>query len=203
MRIKILFMAVVIASAFSACTMISALHPLSENEKDFIFKKDLIGKWGKMNDSSVFYNIDTVAGTGGKLYRTEIVDLQEDNIYDTSWFLIRVIKISDWYFLDCYLDFEKEFNYKEKKEDYEKSLISKHFFCKIKFPNSDKLQIIYPDADELMKLIDQKKILLNYSELKKDDYLILNKSAQLRKGLAESKKYPFLYKEKDVLIRLK
>lgn len=199
MRVKTLLLTAISALIFGSCTMISTLHPLSENESDFLFRKELIGKWGKMNDSSGFYYVDTAANTKGKQYKVEIFSREKDNesTFDTLRFLVRLINISNSYFLDCQFDLENTF------PNYSDWLIAKHFFCSISFPEPDKIEISYPDADELMKLIDQKKILLNYIRLKKDDYLILNKPQQLRKELAEFKKYSLLNKEKDILVRLK
>jgi hypothetical protein len=62
--------------------------------------------------------------------------------------------------------------------------------------------MVFPDPDELMKLIDQKKIRLDYSTLKKDDYLILNNSKELQKALVDANDYPSLYKDKIILNRL-
>lgn len=203
MKRQILWTTLFVAIACSSCKVVGTLHPLSENENDFLFKKELIGKWGDAKDSSGFYRIDTVAGTVGKLYRAEIVSHEKEkkDAADTTWFLVQLIKISDWYFLDCRFDMQSAFTGKEK--DYNDWLIAKHFLCRLSFNGPDKIEMVFPDPDELIKLIGQKKLRLDYSLLKKDDYLILNKSKELQSALAESKKYPGLYKEKDVLMRLK
>lgn len=203
MKRQFLIIAVFAAIACSSCKVIGTLHPLSENENDFQFKKELIGKWGDIKDNSTFYQIDTVAGAKGKLYRAQIVSQEKEkkNAIDTSWFLIRLIKISDWYFLDCHLDLQTAFPSKE--EDYSDWLIAKHFFCRLSFDSPDKIEVVFPDPDELIKLIDQKKLQLNYSLMRKDDYLILNKPNLLRKALADSKKFPSLYKDKMILTKIK
>ena len=194
---------VLITIVISSCKVIGTLYPISENENDFLFKKELIGKWGDAKDNSGFYQIDTISGTGGKLYRAVIVshEKEKEDVIDTSRFLARLVNIGDWYFLDSWMDLQSLSLSKEK--DYNDWLITKHFICRLSFNGSNKIEMVFPDPDELIKLIDQKKIKLNYSILKKDDYLILNKSKELQKGLTESGKYSFLYKDKIFLERLK
>ena len=200
MRLLLLFVTAIFC--LQSCKVVSTLHPISENEKDFLFKKELIGKWGDPKDNSGFYKIDTVAGTMGKLYSTEIVSHEKDkgNAADTNWFLLRLVKINDWYFADLKLDMHNTFGAKEG--DYNDWLVTKHFFCNLSFISPDKIELSFPDPDELIKLIDVKKIMLDYYMPREDDYLITNKSGELQKGLAESKKYPSLYKDKSILNRI-
>ena len=203
MKRQLLLIAVFALAICSSCKVVGTLYPVSNDENDFLFKKELIGKWGDAKDNSGFYQIDTISGTGGKLYRVVIVgyEKEKEDVIDTSRFLARLVKIGDWYFLDSCMDLQSLSLLKEK--DYNDWLITKHFICRLSFNSSNKIEMVFPDPDELIKLIDQKKIKLNYSILKKDDYLILNKSKELQKGLTESGKYPFLYKDKIFLERLK
>jgi hypothetical protein len=197
-------LALLIASAAllaSSCKVVGTLYPISRNEKDFIFKKELIGKWGDSRDSSGYYSVDTVSGKNGKLYQIKTVFTNnEKNTADTNRFRAILVMISGWYYLDCWFDLENEFNNIDK--NYEDWLIARHFIFRLSFPGTDKLEMVAPDGDELIKLIDQKKIIANYANLKKDDYLILDKPAILQRAFAESKKYPLLYKDKNVLHKL-
>ena len=195
MRKHLLFIAAIVVFATS-CKVVGTLHSLSNNENDFLFKKELLGKWGDTKDRSGSFTIDTVAGTKGKLYRAEL----KDSI-STNWFLLRLIKVENWHFLDCQFDMSNLFPSKEN--DNSDMLIAKHFFYKVTFTDPGKIELSFPDPDQLLKLIDEKKILLHYTTLKKDYYLILNESKELQKGLAESKKYPLLYKDKIGLVRIK
>lgn len=197
-------LAFLIASASllaSSCKVVGTLYPISQNVNDFIFKKEIIGKWGDSKDSSGYYAVDTVSGKGGKLYQIETVFInKEKNTADTNRFQALLVSISGSYYLDCWLDIEKEFTAFDN--NYEDWLIARHFIFRLSFPETDVLEMVAPDTEELIKLIDQKKIIVNYASLKKDDYLILDKPAILQKWLAESKKYPLLYKDKNVLHRL-
>jgi hypothetical protein len=183
------------AILISSCKVVGTLYPLSENEKDFLFKKELVGKWGDAK-SSDFYQIDTVSQTNGKSYRVMIVSHEKEKI-DTAWFLVGLVKLGENYFIDSHIDIGHIFS--DKEDDYNDWLITKHFFFRLNFTGPGKIEMAYPNPEELIKLIDEKKIRLDYSILKKDDYLILNKSKELQKGLTESTKYALLYKDKIVL----
>ncbi len=186
----------------SSCKVVGTLYPLSQNENDFVFKKEMIGKWGDRKDPSGYYFVDTISGKGGKLYQIETVFINKDkNSADTNRFKALLVSISGWYYLDCWFDMEKELSDNDK--NYEDWLIARHFIFRLSFQGTDVIEMTSPDTEELIKLIDQKNISLHYANLKKDDYLILDKPEVLQKGFAESKKYPLLYKGKNVLHRLK
>ena|SRR5690242_10846449 len=188
----------------SSCNVVNTLYPLSENKKDFLFKKELIGKWKEIKDSSVYYQVDTVAGENKKLYLATIVSADEENksVMDTTYFNARFIQLGNSYFIDCQFEIEK--NFLQRKDDYSQWLIARHFILRVSFDGNDKIEISYPASDELVKLINEKKIRLTYYTVGKDDYLILDKPAALRAALQESVKYSsILYKNKDVLVKLK
>ena len=185
----------------SSCKVVSTLYPLSQHANDFVFKKEMIGKWGESKDSPEHYSVDTVSGEGGKLYKIEIVSFnKEKNTTDTAMLNAHLVHVNGWLYLDSWLKIKNELNAIDK--NYEDWLIPRHFIIRLSFPGENILEMAAPDTEELIKLIDQKKILLQYANLKKDDYLILDKPAVLQKGFAESKKYPMLFKDKTVLHRL-
>ena len=126
---------------------------------------------------------------------------KEKNTVDTNRFNAHVVSINGWYYLDCWFDIEKELSAYDKS--YDDWLIARHFIFRLSFPETNVIELVSPDTEELIKLIDKKKISLHYANLKKDDYLILDKPAVLQKAFAESKKYPLLYKDKNILNRLK
>jgi hypothetical protein len=204
MRKHFLLIILIASIVVSSCKVVSNLYPISENENDFIFKKELIGKWGDKKDSSGYYLVDTVEGSNGKLYRAVVISQNEENknIMDTTRFLVQLIRLNNWYFIDCQLDIET--NFPLKKDDYSSWLLARHFVYSISFTGPDKIELTFPDPDALLQLINDKKLNLNYYTVRKDDYLILNKPAELQAALKESLKYASsVYKEKDVLVRLK
>ncbi len=201
MKKQLIVLIVFAAILASSCKVVGTLYPLTQNENEFVFKKEMIGKWGDRKDPSGYYSVDTVSGKGGKLYQIKTFFInKEKNTVDTNRFNAILVSISGWYYLDCWLDMEKEFNPVDKS--YDDLLIARHFIFRLSFPEANALEMVAPDTEELIKLIDQKKIYSHYAKLKKDDYLILDKPSVIQKGLAESKKYPLLYKDKNVLHRL-
>lgn len=204
MKKKFFLLSLTAAILSSSCNVVNTLYPLSENKKDFLFKKELIGKWKEIKDSSVYYQVDTVAGENKKLYLATIVSADEENksVMDTTYFNARLIQLGNSYFIDCQFEIEK--NFLQRKDDYSQWLIARHFILRVSFDGNDKIEISYPASDELVKLINEKKIRLTYYTVGKDDYLILDKPAALRAALQESVKYSsILYKNKDVLVKLK
>ena len=204
MRKHFLLIILITSIMVSSCKVVSNLYPISEDENDFVFKKELIGKWGDVKDSSGYYQVDTVDGSNGKLYRAVVISPNEEdkNIMDTTRFLVQLIQLNNWYFIDCQLDIET--NFPSKKDDYSSWLLARHFVYSISFDGTDKIEITFPDPDALLQLINDKKLQLNYYNVRKDDYLILNKPAELQAALKESQKYAStVYKEKDMLVRLK
>ena len=190
-KMKQYLIAISLVMTLSSCKLLGTLYPLSENNKNFIFKKELKGKWNYKKDSSSF-SIDTVPRTEGKLYLVNSIEFNDEKKEnDTTRFLSHLINISGVYFFDCWYDMDNSMN---------GFFIARHFIIKLSFLSPDKIEMNFPDPEKLIKLIDQKKISLKYTELKEDDYLIIDKPAILQKGLAETIKYPDLYKSKEALI---
>lgn len=193
-------LAIAIVTMYSSCKVAGTLYPLSDNENDFQFKKELAGKWIDPKDKSESYSVDTIPGTNGKSYSISVVSAEKENAntIDTTIIFARLLKINQWYFLDCSLDLEKTPGFKETNS----WLVSKHFFYQLTFTGANTIEITYPDPEDLIKLVDDKKIKLDYYKISKDNYLILNKPKENRAALAETKKYPSLYKEKITLVKL-
>lgn len=193
-------LAIVIITMISSCKVVGTLYPLSDNENDFLFKKELTGKWTDPKDKSESYTVDTMPGTNGKSYSISVISAEKENanLADTTIIFARLLKINQWYFLDCALNLEKTHAFKETNS----WLVSKHFFYQLTFTGANTIEITYPDPEDLIKLIDGKKINLVYYKISKDNYLILNKPKENRAALAETKKYPLLYKEKITLVKL-
>lgn len=155
----------------------------------------LSGKWGNSHNPIRFCKIDTVAGSGGKLYYASVIEQHKDRRNDTTCFFVHILQLRGGYFLDGWIDLPT-------CSDYMDWTVTKHFFLKMRIDNPDSLLIYSPDADEFRKGIDQKKIPLHYLRLQEDDYLILDKPGQLQKGLAEANKIPLLYKDTIRLVRM-
>jgi hypothetical protein len=183
-----------------SCTMIGSLNALSEDKNQFVFKKEFIGDWKDPKDVQESFEVDTVAGSSGKLYMIQEFTRQEkdSNRVDTLYFLGRLVNIGEWQYLDCQVDRDKMLAGNKGIPDL---LVSKHFIFKVAFNGSEKLQLTAPDAEELLKLINSGKVKLHYMSLKKDDYLILSSSSELQKAAEALNKFPQVYKDKTEFTR--
>jgi hypothetical protein len=188
----------ILSLLLNSCIGLGTLHPISDVEADFIFKEELIGTWGEdPKDSSRYFSAYTTAGNNGKFYTIKyfFYDVDREKT-DSICISSRLAYLNKSYFLDCQLCKESI------NEDYEDMLIRKHFIVKINFTETGNVEMISPDDNEFIKLIDQKKIALNYILLNEDDYLMLDKPAILKKAILTSLKYPSVYKEKIIFQRL-
>lgn len=200
MRRIFILLKVFVLLGVSSCTVVGTLYPLSEKREDYIFKKEMLGKWGESKDSfSYYYKVDTLPRNEGKLYRIEVIEYTNEGA-DTTPFLANLINLQGWYFLDCRYDLKRNLS------DY---MITRHFIMKLSFPSPGEIELSSPMPDLLIKLIDQKKVHLNYlrqgvnSKDSDYDYLIIDRPKYLQLALVETKKYPKLYEENIILYNIK
>ncbi|HET9744606.1 MAG TPA: hypothetical protein VFP97_02770 [Chitinophagaceae bacterium] len=194
---RVTIMLIVISIATVSCTVVGTLNPIYTNPKDFIIKKELVGKWIDPKDVNDFLIIDTFVKDHPKSYRLSMVSKTNDELTDTTHFIGHLVNNGGSYFLECW--YEVDFD----KVDL---LIPRHFIAKISFIGKDKIEFAFPDAELLIKLINEKKLALNYAEKVEGDgdksvsFLITNKSSALRYALTEMKKYPELFRDKITLV---
>lgn len=188
----------ILSLLLNSCIVLGTLYPISDAEADFIFKEELIGTWGDPKDSTLSFSVDTTFETYGKFYTIKLMNYKEEKKkIDTTCISARLAYISNSYFLDCRLCKESI------NKDYEDWLIRRHFIVKINFTKTENIELIFPESEEILKLIDKKKIALKYIELNEDDYLILDKPEKLKSAITTLAKYPSVYNDTSVLQRLK
>lgn len=183
-----------------SCTVVGTLNPIYTNPKDFIIKKELLGKWVDPKDLNGHLIVDTFVRDNPKSYNLYMVSKENDEFTDTTHFIGHLVNNGGSYFLECWY-----------KVDFDKVdlVIPRHFIAKISFTGKDKIEFSFPDADRLIKLINEKKLPLNYAEKvegegnKNVSFLITSKSPALQYALTEMKKYPELFKDKVSLTRSK
>ena len=183
----------------SSCTVIGTLHPIYNNPNEFIIKKELVGKWIDPKDADGYFIVDTFSAPTEKGYEITFISNEPDGeINDTLQFIGHLAQSNGLFFMECwyYVD--------GKIADL---AIPRRFLAKISFPGKDKIELSFPDADRLIKMIDEKKLQLNYTIQTKDfavenkSFLITDKTVALQKALIEIKKYPELFKDKITLTR--
>jgi len=192
---------ILVVLIMASCTVVGTLYRVISNRNEYIFKNEMIGKWAESLDSSSYYfEIDTLPHEEGKIYSFRNVETNIDSTIDTTSFLGYLFKLKDWYYLDCWYRMEEEI------DDY---LTVRHFIFRINFIETEKIELMTLIPEEIIKLIDEKKLKLSYARFPvrskevEYDYLILDKPDKLKKALAASEAFPKLYEEKSIYYRLK
>ena len=183
-----------------SCTVVGTLNPIYTNPKEFIIKRELVGKWIDTKDMSGHLIVDTLVKDFPKSYNLYMISkTDEEKDKDTTHFVGHLVNNNGSYFLECWYNIDY---------DIVDLVIPRHFIAKISFVDKDKIEFSFPDAERLIKLIDEKKLQLNYVEKSEGErdknvsFLITNKSPSLRHAFNDIKKYPELFKDKVTLTRL-
>jgi hypothetical protein len=210
---KKIIMLLLMATILNSC--VRSLYPLTENEKEMIFKKELLGKWeNKYKDrleykDGVEYLIDTLKGQNGKVY--SIIEIIKKNTFksgdtsyfsDTSYFTGMLVKIKGNYIMDCYFDIE-EMQGKKLGESEAKALLRTHIFIKISNIEQNSITLSVLDPHKLSMLSKQKKINIRHEVINKEEILLIEKSKTLKQKIIELEKFPSVYGEINRLIRIK
>jgi hypothetical protein len=196
------FIFLCILIVFSSCKICSTVHPLSENENDLIFKRELLGAWEVDGDKNNECLIDTAVGSGGKSYHIRLKQPSfPEGAPDTSWYEASLVSIGGIYFFDCIADIGREICSGRKEKYSTDLLLNRRFIFKVITVEDNSFTIAAPGIDEVLKLQKQKKISLRYETLGEDDYLFLYKPDILQKKLMELEKYPAVYKDRVSFIR--
>jgi hypothetical protein len=199
MKKQLNFLLIISLLTVSSCDVVSSISPLSTDKNELVFEKKFIGKWKELKNSPDYCSVDTVPGSNSRRYLiTAYSHNQAKAITDISSFYGEIVNLNGWEFLDCWFTTSGKCISKDQ-EDY---LINKHFIFHVSFRGKDSLSVAIPSAEELKKLIDGQKINLHYTTLKGDDYILLDKPDVLQNALEATKKYPLIYKDKSILVRL-
>lgn len=184
---------------FISC--VSSLYPVTENSKDIIFKRELVGTWKDLNGNDK-YIVDTT-GTGyEKKYKVMILDYDNaDNVKDTTDFLVMLVNIKGHYFFDCMPD-TSTFAFSNLSDLTKAVTIPCHFIIKVYSIDANYISLSAIDKDALSILLKNKKIIMKHEEVTKDDILITEKPGTLQQKLLEMEHFPSIYK-KDSLVKMK
>jgi hypothetical protein len=193
---KVLF-AVTIATMVLSTSCVQSLYPLAQQENEVIFKNELLGRWKERDGSEYF--VDSLSS---KTYEVTIVDHgdgQKKKFSDTSHFLMRLVNVHGKYFLDCSPDMSHRSFY-QLGEQTVNFLLPVHFILKVNSIARDSIEIASLDSDALLKLLDQKKLQVDYQQIGKDQTLLSLRPEDLQQKLKELEKFPSAY-ETSVLWR--
>ena len=182
---------------------VRSLYPISENENNLVFKKELLGHW--IDKDSAHYVVDTIQGHNGKIYRVAIVDpkksLESVEFSDTSFFIVSIANVKGRLFLDCYPEMERFAN-KNLGESAAQSVLPTHFIMRLSSVQPNSIELASIDKDKFLLLLNQKKFSIRNELIDKDNLLFTEKPLQLQQKLIEMEKFPSVFSN-EALTRLK
>jgi hypothetical protein len=185
---------------FTSC--VRSLYPITENENELIFKKELLGRWQDKDSSQ--YIVDTAIGKNGKIYTITIIDAKKGKdaggFSDTSYFIASLAQIKDRFFLDCVVDM-RAFENKNIGESAAGALLQTHFVIPVMF-RQNSIEVSPIDEGKLSSLLTQSKFKLRHELIDKDNLLITEKPLALQEKLREMEKFPGVF-DTSILFRAK
>jgi hypothetical protein len=192
MKKFILFIIPIVSLIFTSC--VTSLHPITENESDLVFKKELLGNW--IDKDSAHYIIEENKEYGAKSYQATIIDPKKgpepENFPDTSYFIISLANIKGKFFLDCVADM-KRFENKNLGGLATSSVIPTHFIVPVSSINQNEIELSPLDHDKLLALLNQGKFKMKNEIVNKDDILFTEKPKNLQQKLMELENFPAVF----------
>lgn len=181
---------------------VRSLYPISENEKDMVFKKELPGVWKDKDGSR--YVINEITSAGIKAYRVEIIDTSKttEGLSDTSYFIAALINIKGKLFFDCIADMD-QLVVKKVNESAINSLLPTHTILRVFSIQQNSIELASIDKDEFSSLVQQKKVIFRHESMDKDDLLLTEKPQMFQQKLLQLENFPAIYKDRTYLIRVK
>jgi hypothetical protein len=181
-----------IVSVFTSC--VTSLHPITENENDLIFKKELLGNW--VDKDSARYIIEEAKKEGSKFYRATVIDPKKssepENFSDTSYFIISLASIKGKLLLDCVADMKK-FEKKNVGGAAVSSVVPTHFIIPVVSISQNEVELSPLDHDKLLDLLTQGKFKMKNEIVNKDDILFTEKPKNLQQKLIELENFPAVF----------
>lgn len=181
---------------FSSC--IESLYPISTNNNDIVFKSELLGHW-KEADGNGEYIVDRPGDAIGNYYKVMTLDPHSDRI-DTGYFIVTLINIKGYYFLDCIADTSRT-SYVSLKNASREFLIPSHLIIKFFSFTNNSITLSPIEKDALLDLL-KSKIQIRHEDIDSDHILLTEKPVMLQQKLLNLEAYPLIYK-RDSLIRVK
>jgi len=167
MKKIILPVILMIAVIFTSC--VRSLYPVTENENEMVFKRELLGHW--IDKDSAQYIVDTVNGKNG-IYRVTTVDPKKgadaQGFSDTSYFMVCLAYVKNRFFFDCTIDLET-FQNKNIGESAAGAILQTHFIIPVVSIQQNRIEVAPLDEGKLSSLLTQRKFSLRNELIDKDN----------------------------------
>lgn len=189
--------------AVTITSCVSSLYPISNNEKNFIFRKELLGRWAdKENKTHV-----VVRKADDKKYSIAVTDKEQSTfgtkkIPDTSFFSGFMIQLHSQLFLDCTPDTDhSQFNC--LGEEVKSALLPLHLIYKIDITGKDQISIAGMNIDSMQKFISINKKAGRYEKPGKDHIMLTDNADDLQNEILSNRQAAFVFSEKTIFNRKK
>jgi hypothetical protein len=180
---------------------VRSLYPITDNIKDIVFKKELLGHWKEAKENTE-YIVESASPEQNKNYKVIVLDHNSNSKKtDTSNFLVMLANIKGHYFLDCMPDTSQS-EYLHIGEQSRLLLSPTHLIIKVYTIGKNSITMSAIDKDALSLLLKNKKMKIKHENISKDDILLTEKPEMLQQKLLELEHFPTIYK-RDTLVRVK
>jgi hypothetical protein len=182
------FVAVLCLFVLPSC--VSSIYPLSEDEKDVVFREELLGSWKEKQSGEqdhiivqkgkdATYTIKLVEGPGEDKQGT-----------DTSYLVGKLVQVNNYLFMDCVRD--EELNPLPCIKDGLTwgMLAPTHIICHVAIKNKNEVDLASMDYDFFKKAENTKKLSL-HSAKAEDHFVLLEPGRNLKQLLVRLvREYP-------------
>jgi len=195
---KIRFVFIFLLTAIVTSSCVSSLYPISDNENDFIFREELLGRWA---DKKMETQI-TIQKAANRKYSVAVFEKKKNSIPDSSYFSGFLIQLDNQYFFDCTPDTDHP-QFDCMGEETKSALLPLHFIYKIQDIGKDQLSIFGMDIDSMQKFIAKNKNLVKHEKPGKDHILLTADASGLQKKILINKEAAFVFSESKIFNRIK
>ena len=201
---KTYFSFLLIAAAIITSSCVNSLYPISDNENDFIFREELLGKWA---DKDMLPRM-IIEKAARKKYAVTIIDKTKNTngnnipVLDTSYFLCFMIELNGQQYVDCSVDINQP-KYVRIAKDASSALAPLHFIYKISMISNDQLSVTGINFDSLKKFIAMYPDAVKNEELNEGPLMLKDDAAGLQKNILTNEKAAFVFSEINIVNRIK
>lgn len=196
------FLSLFLFTSIVMSSCVSSLYPISDNEKDFIFREELLGHW---SDKDMQTQVILDKSDLNK-YKVTVIDKKTSGLggkqitaLDTSYFLGFLIQLNGQYFFDCTTDTDHP-QFKCIGEEARSSMLPLHFIYKVQIIGNNQLSVSEINIDAMRKYIGKDKNKVKHEQINKDHILLTADAAGLQKNILTNKKAA-VFTESDTLTR--
>ncbi len=185
-------------------SFVSSLYPISNNQADYIFREELLGRWvDKDMQTRVMLDKWDLNRYKVTIINKKTCELGGRKItaFDTSHFSGFLIQLDGRYFFDCTTDTDHP-QFTCMGEEARSSMLPLHFIYKLQIIGNNQLSVSGINMDAMRKFIEKDRNKVKYEQINKDNILLTADAVALQKNILTDKQ-AVVFIESDTLTRQK